>query len=138
MQQNWTTDHRTWYREVYLKSEHWRALRGEKLRLNPFCQHCRKARATDVHHVHYRQIFNVRIRDLLSLCRPCHDQEHKINGMPKRRRPRREKFKLTKVQIEQNRGKRSGKPRYRVKRKSPRLTPEQKADALRFQKSRYE
>lgn len=86
----WTTDHREWYRDVYLKSEHWKRLRSAKLYIDPKCQHCKTAKATDVHHVNYREIFDVTLDDLLSLCRPCHSKEHEINGMPKRDR---EKFR---------------------------------------------
>lgn len=84
-QTEWTTDHREWYRTVYLESDHWAELRGRKLKANPTCERCPR-RATDVHHVNYRNIFDVELTDLLSLCRPCHDAEHKENGMP--RRPR--------------------------------------------------
>lgn len=85
MHTHWTNDHRKWYREVYLKSDHWHELRSRKLKQNPKCERC-PARACDVHHVNYRNIFDVQLSDLLSLCRPCHEREHKVNGMPKRER----------------------------------------------------
>ncbi len=85
MHTHWTNDHRKWYRTVYLKSEHWRDLRGRKLNRNPQCERC-QAKACDVHHVRYRNIFDVQLHDLLSLCRACHTEEHRVNGMPKRRK----------------------------------------------------
>lgn len=82
----WTTDHREWYRTVYLKSDHWLTLRASKLKENPVCERCGSAKALDVHHVCYRQLFDVTIQDLLTLCRKCHDAEHEKNGMPVRQR----------------------------------------------------
>lgn len=83
----WTNDHREWYRTAYLHSEHWKALRASKFNANPSCERC-GARATDVHHVNYRNILDVTLADLLSLCRPCHEEEHRINGMPMRPKPK--------------------------------------------------
>lgn len=100
MQTNWTNDHRKWYREVYLKSEHWRELRGRKLRQNPKCERCLSS-ACDVHHVNYRNIFDVQLTDLLSLCRPCHEEEHRVNGAPKRTRPNLDVDFQSKVIIDQ-------------------------------------
>lgn len=85
--QLWTNDHREWYRTVYLLSDHWKRLRGTKLASKPNCERC-GASAIDVHHVRYRKIFDVKLRDLLSLCRKCHIEEHEKNGMPVRERPR--------------------------------------------------
>lgn len=82
----WTNDHREWYRKVYLKSAHWRELKRLKLRENPKCQRCQHGvRAQlDVHHINYRNIFDVGLDDLETLCRPCHNSEHAVNGHPKR------------------------------------------------------
>lgn len=85
--QLWTNDHREWYRTVYLLSDHWKRLRGTKLASKPNCERC-GASAIDVHHVRYRKIFDVKLRDLLSLRRKCHIEEHEKNGMPVRERPR--------------------------------------------------
>lgn len=82
----WTNDHREWYRTVYLQSEHWKNLRASKLTANPKCERC-PSKACDVHHIRYRRIFDVEMGDLLSLCRSCHEEEHRINGMPVRIRP---------------------------------------------------
>lgn len=80
----WTTDHREWYRSVYLASEHWADLRRRKLARNPTCELCGKSGQMDIHHVNYRRIFDVQLHDLLTLCRKCHDEEHATNGNPKR------------------------------------------------------
>lgn len=80
----WTNDHRQWYREVYLRSQHWADLVTRKLRANPKCELCGKKGRLDIHHINYKNIFDVTIDDLASLCRGCHNREHEIRGLPKR------------------------------------------------------
>lgn len=82
----WTTDHQIWYRTVYLKSDHWKQLRENKLKSSPICEKCKRRKAVDVHHLNYRQLFDVGLDDLQSLCRPCHHAEHKQKGLPKRKK----------------------------------------------------
>jgi hypothetical protein len=67
-----------WYREVYLLSDHWKALRAEALKLSTgHCADCGMfAMSLDVHHLAYRNIFDVTTADLAALCRPCHDLRH--------------------------------------------------------------
>lgn len=84
----WTTDHRKWYREVYLKSDHWRELRARKLAANPICEKCNIRPAIEPHHLRYKRIFDVLLSDLLSVCRPCHSLIHREEGMPVRDKPR--------------------------------------------------
>lgn len=84
IEQHWTTDHQEWYRNVYLKSEHWKELRGRKLKENPTCERCPSSKRLDVHHIRYRNIFDVETSDLLTLCRKCHNKEHTESGMPTR------------------------------------------------------
>lgn len=67
---------REWYRWVYLKSDHWLALRRSKLDQDPGCQKCRLAPAQQVHHVNYRSFYNVTLSDLLSVCNRCHAKMH--------------------------------------------------------------
>ena len=38
----------------------------------------------DVHHVDYKNLFDVETGDLKTLCRPCHKKYHIIHGMPVR------------------------------------------------------
>ena len=66
---------RSEYREEYLKSDEWKNLRSLILDSNPDCQCCGQ-KATDVHHLVYRNIVDVRITDLLPVCRNCHDYIH--------------------------------------------------------------
>lgn len=69
---------REWYRQIYLSSDHWKALRAEALKNHGRkCGACHKPSLwLDVHHLNYREIFNVQVSDLQLLCRPCHDKEH--------------------------------------------------------------
>ena len=69
-------DRRQYYRTVYLKSEHWNTLKRAKLKLNPNCEKCGESYLVDVHHLNYRNLYDVRISDLQSLCRGCHHKEH--------------------------------------------------------------
>lgn len=72
------TNSQIWYREVYLKSEHWRNLRNQALQAyGRFCAKCRAVSSLDVHHLRYRNIYDVLVTDLQVLCRPCHEKEHK-------------------------------------------------------------
>lgn len=66
-----------WYREVYLLSEHWKGLRRAKLAISPKCEICGRTKRLDVHHIHYRNIYDVLVSDLQTLCRRCHRKHHK-------------------------------------------------------------
>ena len=63
------------YRNEYLKSEEWLNLRSVILKPQPSCQCCGK-KASDVHHLVYRNIVDVKITDLLPVCRKCHTLIH--------------------------------------------------------------
>lgn len=65
-----------WYRKVYMNSFHWRKLRKRKLQEKNCCEHCGSKNKLQVHHVRYKYIFNVTLKDLLTLCDPCHRKEH--------------------------------------------------------------
>jgi hypothetical protein len=68
---------RDWYRTVYLRSKHWRKLKRQaKNHHGRQCRHCRCLRRLDVHHLNYRNIFDVTVEDLEILCRKCHQKEH--------------------------------------------------------------
>lgn len=63
------------YREEYLQSEEWKTLRKVILNAAPTCQCCDQP-ATDVHHMVYRNIVDIKITDLLPVCRNCHKLIH--------------------------------------------------------------
>jgi 5-methylcytosine-specific restriction endonuclease McrA len=66
------------YRNEYLDSQHWKDLRNEKLKVNPICENCGNLTMLDVHHVNYKNLYDVTVYDLKTLCRACHNNEHKI------------------------------------------------------------
>lgn len=43
---------------------------------NPDCQCCNERKASDVHHMVYRNIVDIKVTDLLPVCRPCYDTLH--------------------------------------------------------------
>ena len=69
---------KAYYRNVYLNSDHWKNLRKEKLAQSPRCEKCKTYLSLDVHHKEYRNLYDVSLKDLQTLCRLCHDKEHKI------------------------------------------------------------
>lgn len=74
----------SWYRQIYLESEHWRTTRRQaRARVGGVCQACGGCpESVDVHHLRYRNIFDVTMDDLQVLCRACHDKEHEDDQIP--------------------------------------------------------
>lgn len=66
-----------YYREIYLRSDHWESLREEKLAKSAVCEKCGSPYSLDVHHKDYKELYDVRISDLETLCRKCHKKVHK-------------------------------------------------------------
>ncbi len=69
-------DNRRYYREEYLKSDHWKELRKVKLKLNPNCEQCGSKTKIEPHHLQYKNLYDVTVEDLQTLCRKCHKLEH--------------------------------------------------------------
>lgn len=71
------------YRDDYLKSDHWKTLRGYIVKSGVLCFKCKVEPATDAHHMRYRNIVTVKIKDLVPLCRECHNivEEAKSLGL---------------------------------------------------------
>lgn len=67
---------RDYYRNEYLKSDHWVSLRSKKLELNPCCQECGSDFMVEPHHKDYKNLYDVTLDDLKSLCRKCHNKVH--------------------------------------------------------------
>lgn len=66
------------YRFKYLKSDHWQSLRLEKLaNAGAKCCRCNHVDiSNDVHHLNYRNLYDVTLMDLVVLCRSCHEKIH--------------------------------------------------------------
>lgn len=71
-------ERRTFYRSIYLKSDHWSNLRLQKLAdCDAKCERCGKRDlSNDVHHLRYRRLYDVLLEDLVVLCRRCHILVH--------------------------------------------------------------
>lgn len=69
-----------WYRTKYLRSEHWQQLRLSKLSTEDNrCAGCGKQDpSNDVHHLHYRNLWDVGLDDLMVFCRMCHEAAHEV------------------------------------------------------------
>jgi 5-methylcytosine-specific restriction protein A len=74
---------------LFYQSKAWKQLRKLKLSKQPLCERCMKqgkyTLATDVHHV--KPVFDypdekLKIENLQSLCKPCHEQIHKDGYYP--------------------------------------------------------
>lgn len=57
------------YYKTYLLSDHWKALRLSKLKAARFaCEKCKARSDLQVHHLRYRNLFDVTLDDLKCLC----------------------------------------------------------------------
>jgi hypothetical protein len=70
----------SYYRDVYLRSEDWKNLRLAKIaHKGSKCSLCWSVQTSpDVHHVNYRNLHDVGLKDLRVLCRTCHDKVHEL------------------------------------------------------------
>jgi len=70
-----------YYRFTYLKSDHWLSLRIARIAKDKGrCIVCNRelGLALDVHHVEYRNLYDVQLTDLKSMCRRCHNGTHEV------------------------------------------------------------
>jgi|GEM_PF-1531507 len=65
------------YCNEYLRSDEWQTLRKMVLDTGCNCQLCKDVKATDVHHLVYRNLVDVTVNDLVPVCRDCHNLIHK-------------------------------------------------------------
>lgn len=83
-----------YYRNVYLKSDHWKDLKQRKLQQNPVCEECKCSNYLDVHHINYKNLYDVELSDLKTLCRSDHAKLHTVVVVPKKKKRIRFKRKL--------------------------------------------
>ena len=60
----------------YLQSWLWTNKRDFMLDQFPVCYKCKEEKAVCVHHKTYERVGNEGIRDLITLCKNCHEKEH--------------------------------------------------------------
>lgn len=72
-------DRSTWYREIYLKSDHWKAYKQRKSQTKDAnkCQMCFCKVKTELHHKTYLRLGHEELGDTVFLCKICHDLIHK-------------------------------------------------------------
>lgn len=67
---------RWWYRRFYLKSRHWKQLRGDVMRRADFTCEVKNCHTfgynLDVHHITYAHIGHEPLEELVYICRPHH------------------------------------------------------------------
>lgn len=64
---------------AYLLTPHWKDLRSRKIKaVGPRCQDCGSGKQIQVHHLRYRNIYDVLLDDLKVLCRVHHEAAHGI------------------------------------------------------------
>jgi hypothetical protein len=69
-QQKWWDDY-----SDYLLSAAWQSKRRRVLdRDCHICQACRRKKATEVHHLSYKHVFNEPLFELISVCHECHEK----------------------------------------------------------------
>lgn len=80
---------RTWYREVYLKSVHWKQLRLNTLQSQGrICCKCGSMKRLQVHHLTYARLWKELPTDLIVVCRSCHEKLHGIQHQKQKRKTR--------------------------------------------------
>lgn len=66
----------------YLKTSKWNSIRLQVLKRDKFiCQGCLNAKAVQVHHQNYNNLFDELLFQLISLCVDCHKKLHPDKDM---------------------------------------------------------
>lgn len=74
---------------MYLKSDHWKGLRNQKfLEVGKKCEICGKSTTIEVHHLNYREIYDVLTSDLQVLCKKHHGEQHRDKNPISKKRKR--------------------------------------------------
>ena len=113
----------------YIKSEHWRLLRGAKLQVSPRCEKCGGKEELEVHHVIYASDLHLtKISELKTLCHHCHILEHAkqwVRIYPKKEKPvKKDKAARLKARIARLTRRNGGETLYvlKLKRRLQKLT----------------
>ena len=74
--------HPVFNKKTYLKSAQWKALRLATLKRDHYtCQQCGIDNVPlDVHHIHYNNLGDEPLEDLVCVCRSCHQEIHNLLG----------------------------------------------------------
>ena len=64
---------------IYIKSKFWKEKRIKILERDKYqCRICKEAKATEVHHLSYRNLFSESELELISICGQCHGLVHNV------------------------------------------------------------
>ena len=67
-----------WFKDynAYLRTPEWREKSRMVRERSPTCQGCRKQPSEEAHHMHYDNVGQEFLFELIALCRKCHDRFH--------------------------------------------------------------
>ena len=67
--------------KTYMLSPKWIATRNlVRTREGNTCQQCKSKHKIEVHHITYKNFGEEELKDLVCVCKPCHDLIHKYHG----------------------------------------------------------
>lgn len=69
-----------YYHDIYLKSDEWKSKREKILKRDNYECVCCGDSATQVHHINYNHVYQEKEKELLSVCKNCHESIH--NNLP--------------------------------------------------------
>lgn len=70
----------------YLQSDHWKALRIKALNASGSqCECCLHKHGLEIHHIHYRNLTDCEVSDLMVLCFRCHEFAHQAFELARKR-----------------------------------------------------
>lgn len=78
-QQKRESERRAWLQNysLYLDSQKWHDKRKKVLERDKYlCQGCLSNKATQVHHLSYKNVYNEMLFELISVCNKCHETIH--------------------------------------------------------------
>lgn len=65
---------------AYIRTLHWLATKTRKIKeAGKLCQVCGIKKKLQVHHINYRNLYDVTMDDLKALCEDCHNKEHEFS-----------------------------------------------------------
>ena len=64
---------------AYIESDKWKQRRKPVIEKYPFCQVCKLAPSTQVHHISYKNLGDEKDWELLAVCKDCHKEIHGLN-----------------------------------------------------------
>ena len=65
-----------YYNDIYLKSEEWKSKRENTLKRDNKTCVCCEDKATQVHHINYNHVYQEKEKELISVCKNCHEGIH--------------------------------------------------------------